>query len=722
VAVADELAIILTRAISEGLTAPGLGTAGGLGTTAGGLGGLGTAGGLGQAGLGGQLGLGGQQLGLGGQQAGLGVGGTTRTGKASSLRFFSNKKDGPQGLQAGFLDDIKITSDARTNSLIIAAPDKTMQLIVALIKELDVIPTARAEISIFNLKRADAVQTALTLQQLFLGSGGLGRTGTTGPGGVPAVGAGGGLGGALGVQGGAGALLGQPRPLQITLEGTTVAGAPIIDLRLSVDDRTNSLIVAGSRHDLDIIEAVIAKLDDYRDPVYAYKLRNAIASDVANSLNDFLGKSFNVFRARDIVIVPEPISNTLLISATTKEYFDEIMRLVEQLDNLPPQVIVQVLVAEVDLNNSDEFGVELGFQSPVFFQRSVIPGGGTVTVNNTLPQSAVPGFNFNNVLLPAGSNTIAGESIVGFQGLGNLGVGRASPTSNIGGLVFTAASDTVNILVRALRTQGRIDVLSRPQIMTLDNQTASINIGQSVPYLGSVTLTATGATQQDVPRQPVGVNLTVTPKIHPDGTVLMRVNPIVSSVGQLIPLGNGQSSLIFNEQKMETTVAAQDGETIVIGGLITKKDTKNENKIPILGDVPVLGSLFRYRTQTSAKVELLIILTPHIVRSPADAERVLAEEARRMDWVTGEILRTHGPYGMDAIIPGQYPGCLNGAPGSVLGTMGVEKAPQPSVVPPAPPVPMSPAMSQQTSPAPATTAARPGSRPAERPVLPNQRN
>jgi hypothetical protein len=325
------------------------------------------------------------------------------------------------------------------------------------------------------------------------------------------------------------------------------------------------------------------------------------------------------------------------------------MELVMQLDTALPQVVVQVLVAEVDLIDSNEFGVEFGLQSPVLFQRSLIPGGGTVTVNQSLPQQAVPGFNFNNVLLPPGSNTVIGEKIVGFQGLGNLGVGRVSPTNNIGGFVFSAASDSFNLLIRALRVQSRIDVLSRPQVTALDGQTARVNIGQQFPILANVTTTATGVIQQSIDRPIIGIKLEVTPKIMPDGRVVMRVIPEVSSVvTPPIQLGNGLLSTAVNIQQIETTISAYDGETIALGGLITTKDTKVENKIPWLGDVPGLGALFRYRTQNKSKTELLIILTPHVVYSKADAERVLAEEARRMDWIVGDVLKVHGQSFLDA--------------------------------------------------------------------------
>ena len=156
------------------------------------------------------------------------------------------------------------------------------------------------------------------------------------------------------------------------------------------------------------------------------------------------------------------------------------------------------------------------------------------------------------------------------------------------------------------------------------------------------TVTATGIVNNTIDRRQVGVNMQVTPRITPDGRVLMRVIPEVSSVLGTVPLGNGQVSTSLNIQHLETTVSALDGETVVLGGLINSTDSKMENKVPWLGDLPGLGALFRYRTQSKKKTELLIIMTPHIVRNRYDAERVLLEESRRIDWVLGDVMRTHG--------------------------------------------------------------------------------
>ncbi len=578
-----------------------------------------------------------------------------------------------RAVEAGLLEDIHITADPRTNTVAVSAPPKVMDMVVTLIKEYDAIRPLKAEIRIFPLKKGDAATVVNTLQQLFQSS----ATGTS-PGIPRPVSGGTTATTALGTTG-------TPNPLAV--------GAPLVDLRLSYDSVTNSVIVAGSQLDLVTVEALILRLEASgyearRNEVYL--LRNALAADTANTLTTFFTNSTAILKTnaiinaeqdveREIIIVPDPITNKLLISVTPT-YYPEVMRLIQELDADIPQVVIQVLLAEVDLSGSEEFGVELGLQTPVLFNRSIYPGQGVaatstsfgvsttgpstvpsgVTTTTTIPVSNL-GYNFNNPLQGLGNNivsTVSNPALIGYQGLTSLGVGRVSPANNgISGFVFSASSDTFNLLIRALKTQGRLDVLSRPQVQTLDNQSARVFVGQSFPIITGTTTTATGFATSSVTYEPVGVELLVTPKIEPDGKILMRVTPTVASPqATSVSLSPGITLTAVNQQTVDTTVIAQDGETVAIGGLITRSDNKVENKVPWLGDLPIIGTAFRFRTQTKAKNELLVIMTPHIVRTRADADQVLAQEAKRMDWVTGEIFRAHNTTGLEPIIPTPPPG------------------------------------------------------------------
>lgn len=646
----------------------GLGGRPGGGFGGGGLGG----GGFGGGGLGGG-GFGGGGLGGGGLGGGVGgstgvvtsVGGMAGGGvvtKSNTLRFFS-AKDG-QIVESGFLTDVHIIPNARINALIVAAPATTMRMIESMVDSLDVVAAARSFVNIFTLTKADAIQTATLLQQLFAGQQATGG-GTGGIGG--GIGGAGGIGG--GVGGGVGGIntftqSGTIRPL-LTLTGAPSDGASLIDLRISVDDRTNSILVAGSQNDLDTIRAIIARLeaaDVEQRYTGVYKLRNAAAADVATSLQNFITQSLTVLNGsqyltayqqvqRNIVVVPEPVSNTLLISATP-QYFTEIKRLIEKIDAQPSQVVIQVLIAEVQLSNTEEFGIEAGVQSPILFTRSLLPAPGTFANadGSSTGQVGSPGFNFNSTSAMPNASA-ASPGTVGFQGINNLGLGRSSSLVGVGGFVFSAAADSFNLLIRALKQQGRIEILSRPQIQVADSQTGFVQVGQDYPTLTQSILSGVGTAQQSIEYRPIGITLRVTPRISPDGKVLMRVEPQISTpTPQPVSLGQGFTAPAFNVQTVQTTVSAADGETIILGGLITKTDSRTETGIPFLKDIPYAGALFRYRQQQIQKRELLVIMTPHIVACDVDAARILAEESRKISWVLGDVAAMHG-HGMEVIGP-----------------------------------------------------------------------
>ncbi len=629
-AFADEMAQTVGTILTSNIYTQGLSN-----TNSGGTGAGGAGGGLGGGGLGQQspFATGGGGITGGGQQGGAvgGLGGRatgTLTGvsvgiatKTKALRFDPGKGT---FVESGMLEDVHITADPRINAIVVSAPDTTMALIEALVKELDGVAAAKSYVNIFQLKKADATAVTNLLLQLF-------STNTTG---------GGGLGG-LGGLGGGGQGQGTGRPL-LTLTGTPSDGASLISLKLTPDVRTNSLIVAGSQNDLDLVRAVIAKLEDTTAPAFAsevIKLRHAAAADVANAVNTFLNggatpgvqAQINAVQGgtlyavqRQVVVQAEPITNQLIISAIP-QLMPDILRLIQAVDAAPPQVHVEVLIAEVQLSNNEEFGVELGLQSNVLFNRT-----------------GSPGFNFNSTAALGGTAGTTAPGVVGFQGLGNLGVGRSSG-GGAGGFILSASNDQFSLLVRALKAQGRVDVLSRPSLTLLDNQTGFFQVGQVFPFPGAVTNNGVGGVTQAVNEVDIGVVLRVTPRIGPDNSVLMRVEPSISDATPTnVSITPGSFLFARNTQTVETTVLAADGETVVLGGLIQKRDTKQETKVPVLGDLPWVGAGFRYRTQQQTRREIIFIMTPRVQRTQADMRRVFADEARKMSWSIKDVANVTG--------------------------------------------------------------------------------
>jgi len=565
-------------------------------------------------------------------------------GKSSMLEFLTVDAEGERIIQSGILNNIRITSNTQTNSLIVTGPAKNMDLVAVLIKQLDT-PISTSQIKVFRIVNGDASSLVLMLRSL------------------------------LPTQTGA-----STRPQLAGAEGESSL-API---RFSVERRTNSIIATGSAGDLRIIEALLLRLDEndmQRRRNTVHRLKNAPAVDVAQAINNFLTGKRRVFQLapgelsleeqteREVIVVPEPVSNALIISATPR-FYDDIMDLVERLDAQPPQVMIQVLIAEVSLANVDEFGVELGLQDSVLFDRSLLGNlltttntvsastpAGIVTNTNQIIQSAtnVPGFQFNNTgpLGNSGSSqSLSGSNNVGAQGISNFAVGRVNNELGFGGLVLSASSESVSVLIRALQESRRMDVLSRPQIMTLDNQPAFIQVGQRVPRITQTQLTNFGQINT-VELDNVGLILGVTPRVSPKGTVVMEIDAEKSEVGEdsqgipiaISPQGEVIRSPRFNITTAQTTVSATSGETIVLGGLIVKRNNKIARRVPLLADIPLLGDLFRYDFTDSRRAELLIILTPHVILGPEDNERIKRMESSRMSWCAADVRALQGDTG-----------------------------------------------------------------------------
>lgn len=453
-----------------------------------------------------------------------------------------------------------------------------------------------------------------------------------------------------------------------------------------METRTNSIIATGSEGDLRIIEALLLRLDE-KDATerrnQVYRLKNAPALDVAAAINEFLRSERQVQQAapgsispfeqieNEVVVVPEPVGNSLIISATPR-YFDEIRDLVEELDRQPPEVLIQVLIAEVNLNDSEEFGIEFGLQDSVLFDRSLLADiltttnsiqtstvDGIVTRTDEIIQAAdnVPGFNFNNLSLGnSGSNrALSNSSQVGTQGLTSFSLGRLNNELGFGGLVLSASSESVSVLIRALKANGRLEILSRPQVRTLDNQPALIQVGQRVPRIVQSNVSQFGQTNT-VALENVGLILGVTPRISPDGTVVMEIDAEKSDLGpeqEGIPISVSNDGTIIRAPRVDTTtaqatVSAADGETIILGGLITKSTQELDRRVPYLSQIPVLGKLFRYEGYFVRRTELLIVLSPHVIRSPEDEERIRQIEAARMSWCAADLYEIHGDLGLGA--------------------------------------------------------------------------
>ena len=361
-------------------------------------------------------------------------------------------------------------------------------------------------------------------------------------------------------------------------------------------------------------------------------------------------------------VIPDRETNSLLLSGTPAEVAD-VQSLICQLDQARAQVILQGLILEVNLGNVKELGAELGLQDSVLFNRSVIDNLVTLQQTNTsangvqttnqsvVSQTSAPGFNFNGQ--PLGNNTAVSPNVIGAQGLGNLGVGRTNSQLGFGGLVLSASSNSVSLLLRALQANYEVDVLSRPQIRTVDNKEAFIQIGQQVPVVDGVNVTAVGTANPIIRQDQAGIILRMTPNVSPDGLIQIKVSAEKSAFklqpGTGVPIftdarnGTVIQAPIKDITTAQATISARAGQTIVLGGMITRDEETIERRVPGLSRIPLIGRLFRYDYNNVARKELLIFLTPHLIADDASSDMYKDSEISRLHGSLERAEEMHGP-------------------------------------------------------------------------------
>jgi type II secretory pathway component GspD/PulD (secretin) len=232
---------------------------------------------------------------------------------------------------------------------------------------------------------------------------------------------------------------------------------------------------------------------------------------------------------------------------------------------------------------------------------------------------------------------------------------------NFGGFSAAVTGSDYNFLIRALQNDGRLEVLSRPQILTADNKPANINVGQRVPLLNNTTTTPQGGSVSGINYENVGVNLQVTPRIGADGAVRMEIsttNSALSSSTVSVPAGSGTTAVpIINERRASTFVSVQSGQSILIGGLIETSEDNRIKKVPFLGDIPGLGVLFRSKTRIESRKELLILLTPQVLLMGTEHAKVEDVEEMTREQLEKSTLREqlHRDKSREQILAPLYP-------------------------------------------------------------------
>ncbi len=406
------------------------------------------------------------------------------------------------------------------------------------------------------------------------------------------------------------------------------------------DDRTNSLIVLASKRSIEKVRDLIKKLDSPvrgdTGEVHVYYLKYAAAKDMSTVLTAISGavqqgkdkKAGNAaantadaakaavsslvggaeFTGKFTVTADEN-TNSLVITANAKDYATLIDQVIAKLDIPRNQVYVESVIVELSVSEGQNLGAGL-------------LGGKTINVGGTDLNLFGSTFGF----LPGGASSLlngtvggASSNTVGINVPGVSSGSGSSTTTNVPGffaaLQFAQANTDVNIL-------------STPNILTLDNQEAEIKVGQKVPFPSASATTIGGSLQTTFTREDVALSLKIKPQISEGGNIRMEVtqedrNVLPADQQSANAASAGPST---TERSIKTHIVASNGQTVVLGGLIKDKYQNAIHKIPVLGDIPILGYLFKTKTKSKEKVNLVVFLTPHIIREPKDFLAILRKK------------------------------------------------------------------------------------------------
>ncbi|MEW6427517.1 MAG: type II secretion system secretin GspD [Thermodesulfobacteriota bacterium] len=434
-------------------------------------------------------------------------------------------------------------------------------------------------------------------------------------------------------------------------------------------ERVNSLLLVGNnRYLLQSAESWMKELDvmpsEGRDNIYIYNVRNSIASELSDLVNSLITDSGSQAKssttttptpppappaqpgmpaaktesktrtqskprtssgapssamqfAGEPLLLADDGRNVILIRALPPDYA-RIVKLLERLDNMPRQVLIEMMVAEIKLTDELQMGLEW-------------------YVNK-------------------GSNR--------FANIFSKGEGGGIETWPGGGFTYKLLADKTNIytLLNVLATDNNLSVLSSPQVLVLNNETATVNVGDQVPIVTSqitdVNNTTTTASNQTIQYKDTGIILNVTPRINYDGIILIDVDQQVSGVNQ--ELKTGVNSPTISTRQVKTKLAVKDGQSVLIGGLISRNKNATDVGVPLVKDVPFFGNLFKYQSQSDINNELVIIITPHVIES----ENVLEQYTREFQFKMDELRHELKPVKKDTLPTGQQQSSQVGTDGS----------------------------------------------------------
>lgn len=402
----------------------------------------------------------------------------------------------------------------------------------------------------------------------------------------------------------------------ISKDGNIIAYAP-----------TNALIVTDSYSNIKKLTDIVNILDieppKGKGKINVYYLKNASAEEVAKVLTGIVSKVpvgqqagapatgiRSVSFESGVLVTPDKATNSLVIIASPEDY-ETLKSVISQLDIKRRQVYVEAAIMEISLDKQRDLGIEF---------RSV------EKLNNDRVTS-FGGSNFGGI----GAATSGPEAFANILG---LAVGIVKGTFSYGGVEYL----NIGALVRALQSESDVNILSTPNILTTDNQKAEIMVGENVPFITGKSQGAGGVTLTTIERKDIGITLRLTPQISSDDHVTLEIYQEISSLAEVAGLDPNVVGPTTTKRAATTTVVVKNAQTVAIAGLIRDNKSTIEHRVPFLGDIPLLGWFFKFQTKKSDKTNLMVFLTPHIIKESEDADVILKEKKEKME----EFKKEHG--------------------------------------------------------------------------------
>jgi general secretion pathway protein D len=418
-----------------------------------------------------------------------------------------------------------------------------------------------------------------------------------------------------------------------------VAGA--VPSKIMVDDRTNTLIVVSSEAGYLRVKALVARLDipletEGGSAINVYALQNALAEELATTLNNAFGQQQPRTGTRpgqpgapatpnapapaplgdgtslegQVRVIGDKATNSLIIMASGRDFL-AVREVIKRLDQARRQIFIEALILEVQISKTLNIGTS--------------SHGGYPTSRGDLILGGVQTPDLKSLNL---STLISATGLVG----GLIG----APLENSQTFLGTSIP-SYGILFQALATQANSNILSAPHVIAIDNEKAEFSVGNNIPYKAGLSFGGFGLPQQgqqvpgsigqNIQREKLNLTLNVTPHISANDAVRLEIEQETKDIGGNDP----ELGPTWSERKLKTQVVVHDQQSVVIGGLIQERDIYGVTKVPLLGDIPILGYLFKYSKKEKRKTNLLILLTPYIIKDQLDLQTIRERKVRERD-------------------------------------------------------------------------------------------